>query len=217
MVSGKVRRLSFTHPLILAQPLNTYDEAVTAICAFLTRFNIPCLRAFLRGTAIPAINGRHQSQIVLVSKYVLDLQSRDQRRFESFMVVVKGHMLANALLCPDLERAPKSYKTVTFYMDTPLLVRRLGLEGEPKRAAVDNLIVLLLHLGATVATFSHSRNELERVITGAAYHVEASDGRGAIVMEARRLGMTKSDLLLLTGQIDDKLRDAQIEVLSTPQ
>ena len=199
------------------KPLNTYDEAVTAICAFLTQFNIPCIRAFLRGTAIPAINGRHQSQIVLVSKYVLDLQSRDQRRFESFMVVVKGHMLANALLCPDLERAPKSYKAVTFYLDTPLLVRRLGLEGEPKRAAVDNLIALLLRLGATVATFSHSRNELERVITGAAYYVEASGGRGAIVMEARRLGIRKSDLLLLTGQIDDKLRDAQIEVLSTPQ
>ena len=36
-------------------------------------------------------------------------------------------------------------------------------------------------------------------------------------MEARRQGTTKSDLLVLAGQIDDKLEDADIEVLNTPK
>ena len=199
------------------KPLGSHEEAVTAICAFLTQFNIPCLHAYLRGTAIPTIEGQHHPQIVLVSKYVLALQNTDPERFESFLVVVKGHMLANALLCPDLKNAPKSYKGVTFYLDTPLLVRQLGLEGEPKQAAVNNLVALLLNLGATVATFSHSRDELEHVITGAAQHIESPNGRGAIVMDARRRGTTRSDLLVLAGQIDDKLKDARIDVLSTPQ
>ncbi len=110
-----------------------------------------------------------------------------------------------------------SYKGVTFYFDTPLLVRQLGLEGEPKQAAVNSLVALLLELGATVATFSHSRDELERVITGAAQHIESPNGRGAIVMDARRRRTTRSDLLVLAGQIDDKLRDARIDVLSTPR
>ena len=87
---------------------------------------------------------------MLVSKYVLNLQNTDPDRFESFLVVVKGHMLANALLCPDLEKAPSSYKGVAFYLDTPLLVRRLGLEGETKRVAVASLVALLRRLGATV-------------------------------------------------------------------
>lgn len=76
---------------------------------------------------------------------------------------------------------------------------------------------MLLNLGATVATFSHSRDELERVITGAAQHVESRDGRGAIVMEARRCGTTKSDLLVIAGQIDDSLKDARFEVIRTPR
>ena len=122
-----------------AKPIGSHDEAVTAICSFLTQFNIPCLRAYLRGTAIPAIEGQHHSLIVLVSKYILTLQNTDPERFESFLVVLKGHMLANALLCPDLQNAPKSYKGVTFYLDTPLLVRQLGLEGEPKQAADQQL------------------------------------------------------------------------------
>ena len=200
-----------------SKPIMSNDEAVTAICAFLTQFDIPCLRAYLRGTAIPTIEGQHSAQIVLVSKYVLALQNTDPERFESFLVVVKGHMLANALLCPDLTNAPRSYTGVTFYLDTPLLVQRLGLEGYPKQASVRSLVELLHNLGATVATFSHSHNELSGVIRGAAQYVDSRYGRGLIVMEARRRGTTKSDLLLLAGQIDDKLEDARIDVLNTPR
>ena len=197
--------------------ISSNDEAVKAICAFLTRFNIPCLRAYLRGTAIPTIEGHQDAQIVLVSQYVLSLQNTDPERFESFIVVVRGHMLANALLCPDLQNAPKSYKGLAFYLDTPILVRQLGLEGEPKQTAVNSLVELLLNLGATVATFSHSRDELEHVIQGAAQHIETPNGRGEIVREARRRGTTKSDLLLLAGKIEERLKDARIDVRITPQ
>ncbi len=199
-----------------SQRIAAEAEAVTAICGFLSEFNIPCLRAYLRGTAIPTVEGKQQAHIVLVSDYVLHLQRSDPERFESFMILVQGHMLANALLCPDLQNAPKTYRGVTFYLDTPLLVQRLGLEGEPKKRAVGELIALVGNLGGIVATFSHSRDELGRVLKGAADHVDAPDGRGAIIMEARRNGTTKSDILLLAGKIDESLADAGIEVKNTP-
>lgn len=200
-----------------SQCIAAEDEAVTAICGFLSEFNIPCLRAYLRGTTIPTVEGKQKAHIVLVSDYVLHLQRRDPERFESFMILVQGHMLANALLCPDLQNAPKTYKGVTFYLDTPLLVQRLGLEGKPKKRAVEELIALVGNLGGIVATFSHSSDELGRVLKGAADHVDAPNGRGAIIMEARRNGTTKSDLLLLAGKIDELLADAGIEVNSTPR
>ena len=175
-----------------AKPIPSTEEAVMAICTFLSQFSIPCLRAFLRGTAIPTVEGQTRSDIVLVSQYVLRLQQTDPERFDSFLVMVQGHMIANALLCPDLLNAPKTYMGVTFYFDTPLLVRWLGLAGEPRKAAVENLIGLLDKLGATVAIFSHSREELDRVVKGAADHVNDANGRGTIIMEARRCGTTKS-------------------------
>ena len=198
------------------RPITSDDEAVQAICAFLAEFNIPCLRAYLRGTAIPTIEKHYDALIVLVSKYVLSLQETDPERFDSFLVVVKGHMLANALLCPDLQQAPKTYKGVTFYFDSPLLIRRLGLEGQAKQAAVENLIASLRNLGGKVAAFSHSRDELERAVRGSAEFVDSQDGHGGIVMEARKTGVTKSDLLLVAGQIDDRLAEAGIEIMPTP-
>jgi FtsZ-binding cell division protein ZapB len=193
------------------------DEAVAAICGFLSEFNIPCLRAYLRGTTIPTVEGKRQAHTVLVSDYVLYLQQRDPERFESFMVLVQGHMLANALLCPDLRNAPKTYKGVTFYLDTPLLVQWLGLEGEPKKRAAEELIRLLRNLGAAVATFSHSREELDRVLRGAAEHIDSSEGRGAIIFEARRSGRTKSDVLLMAVQVDQLLADGGVDVTPTPR
>ena len=199
-----------------ARPIASDDEAVQAICAFLAEFNIPCLRAYLRGTAIPTIGGHDNALIVLVSKYVLSLQEADPERFKSFLVVVTGHMLANALLCPDLQQAPKTYRGVTFYFDPPLLVPCLGLEGRAKQEAVENLIALLRNLGARLAIFSHSLDELDRVIRGASDYVDSPNGRGAIVMEARKTGTTKSDLLVIVGQINEKLNTSGIEVIQTP-
>lgn len=197
------------------KPIETDEEAVTAICSFLAEFSIPCLKAYLRGTTIPTVKARKDSQIILVSNFVLALQAKPDR-FESFLVLVKGHMLANALLCPDLKSAPKTYNGLTVFLDTPLLVRFLGLEGEPKQAAVSGLVKLLLNLGATVATFSHLRDELHRVILGAAEHIESSDARTTIVQEARKSGTSKSDLLVVAGQIDDRLKESKIAVIQTP-
>jgi hypothetical protein len=200
-----------------AKPIATDDEADVAVRAFLSQFDIQCLRAYLRGTAIPDIEGHHNAHIVLVSKYVLELQKSDPERFDSFLVVVQGHMLANALLCPDLQSLPKTYHGVTFYLDTPLLVRLLGLEGGAKQDSISDLIELLISLGGNVGVFEHSRNELEGVIKGAASHIESFKGRGAIVAEARQRGTTKSDMLMLAGQVDARLGESKVNVITTPR
>ena len=201
----------------IGKPISSDDEADVAVRAFLSQFDIQCLKAYLRGTTIPELKGHHNAQIVLVSKYVLGLQRNKPERFDSFLIVVQGHMLANALLCPDLQNVPKSYNGVTFYLDTPLLVCLLGLDGDAKKDSISELINLLISLGGSVGAFEHSRNELEGVIKGAANHIDSLDGRGAIVTEARRCGTTKSDMLLLSGQIDEKLKESKVIVVPTPR
>lgn len=196
--------------------LNTEEEATEAICGFLSEFNIPCLRAYLRGTAIPDLAQKRSSDVVLVAQYVIDLQQHDPERFDSFLIMLQGHMLANALLCPDLDRAPKTYKGVTFFLDTPLIVRLLGVEGEQRKSAASELTRLVRHLGARVAAFSHSRDELIEVLRGAAEHVNSPAGRGPIILEARRSGISRSDLLLLAERAEEEFARLNIEIVRTP-
>lgn len=193
------------------------EKAVTAICSFLSEFDIPCLKAYLRGTAIPAITTQRPTDIVLVSEYVLHIQEHDLARFDNFIVLLQGHMIANALLCPDLQNAPKTYNGITFYLDTPLLITILKLDDEHKNRATKETITLLKHLGARIAAFAHSREELERVITGAANYIDDPKARGSIVRVARSRELKKSDLLLSASNIDPELQAAGIEIIETPR
>ena len=203
--------------LVSVNPMEDEERVVEAICAFLSEFDVSCLRSYLRGTAIPEVNAASSADKTLVSHYVQSIHLNEPDRFESFLVLVQGHMLANALVCPDLEHAPKSFNGVTFYLDTPLLVRRLGLEGIAKQNATSELIVLLNRLGGKVSAFAHSREELHNVIQGAAAYLESPDGRGAIIQEARQMGTTKSDLVILAETVDDELAKAGIGVELTPE
>lgn len=200
-------------------PFADSDDAAAAICAFLAEFDVACLRAYLQGTAIPEAEEDHSSEVVLVSCYVRELYLQQEARFNNFVTLMQGHMLANALLCPDLDKAPQSYRNVEFYFDTPVVFELLGLESDAKNEAARELIAQLVRLGGQVLVFGHTRDEVVRVLRHVADLLESANGheeRG-ITLEARKRGTTRSDLLLTVENIDELLSDAGLEVKPTPR
>ena len=136
--------------------------------------------------------------------------------FERFVVLVKGHMLANALMCPDLDDAPNSYVDVTFYLDTPLLVHWLGLEGEEERDAARALLDLVRDLGGEFSVFAHTLDELENVIAGAARQISDNDPKSPIAHEAIRRRTTATELRLIAPQVEGVLHKEGIITELTP-
>ena len=193
-----------------SKPFLSYEEAEQAVHRFLAEFHVSCLQAYLRGTVIPDISDNGNTDIVLVSKYLIQIQNSNPERFDSFMVMVQGHMLANALLCPDLEHITNNYRQVSFYLDTPVVIQRLGLEGKPKEDSIRELLNLLVSPGGEICIFSHSRDELQRVLRGASNYLDSPDARGEIIMHARRSGITKSDLLLIAERAEQRLTELGI-------
>jgi hypothetical protein len=193
----------------------TEEMASECLIAFLSQFSIPCLKSYLRGTTLPIINSQDDWQITLVSQFVNSLTTKPEL-FESFMTLVQGHMIANALLCPDLQHAPKSYKDVTFYFDTPLLIQLLGLEGIPEKIAVKELVELVQRLGGKIAYFSHTFDELVTAINSSAGFIDSPHGRGTIVDEARKSGLTKSDLIMVAQAASETFESLNIMPQATP-
>ncbi len=198
------------------KPFASDEEAVNAICIYLSNFGISCLRAYVQGTTLPCAADDTGPDVVNVSKYVVHLLRTDPLLFGYFMILVQGHMLANSLLCQDLKDVSSTFRNVTFYFDTPLLIRRLGLEGEEKQEVTHDLMELLVQLGGNLAVFSHTRDELENVISSSATYLDRDDGRGSIIQEARLRGTSRSDLLMIAGRIDDSLAEMGIHIRSTP-
>jgi hypothetical protein len=193
----------------------TNAEATNSIVAFLSQFSIPCLRSFLRGTTLPDFNNDGNWQIVLVGQFVSQLENKPQL-FESFLRFVQGHMLANALLCPDLHSVSSTYDGVSFYLDTPLLIQLLGLEGKEEQQAVDETLRLVSRLKGKLCYFSHTQDELVNSIRISSDFVDNPKGRGSIVTEARKSGRKKSDLLLMAENAADRLGEMGIICVPTP-
>ena len=192
------------------------DEAVAVIAAFLAQFDITCLSAYERGTAIPDQSNSPREDIILTSDYVRYLQESDPNMFERFIVLVKGHMLANALMCPDLEDTPGSYDDVTFYLDTPLLVHWLGLESKQEKAAACELVNMVRGLGGDFSVFTHTLDELENVINGAAEQIADGNPMSTIARESTRRRTTGVELRLAANRVESSLQQGEIVAELTP-
>jgi len=191
------------------------DEATECLVNFLSQFSIPCLRSYLRGTTLPEVTAGANWQLSLVSHFVQALQGQPNL-FDSFTMLMQGHMLANALLCPDLHSVSDSYTEVVFYLDTPLLIRLLGLEGEREEQAIKEVVGLVQRLKGKVCYFSHTYDELTSSISSSAEFVDSYRGRGTIVSEARKSGKQKADLLMIASKADELLKVYGVTSVATP-
>ena len=193
----------------------TENEALECLVLFLSHFSVTCLSQYLRGTTLPDPTTHNSWQLALARQFVNHIES-DSRLFAEFMTLVQGHMLANALLCPDLEAVSDSYERVTFFLDTKLLLRLLGLEGEQEQRAMTELLGLLRQLRGAVVCFTHTRDEASHVIRGAANWLDRHDARGSVVTEARKAGRSKADLILIAESLTDRLKELGVSVQQKP-
>lgn len=188
-----------------------------ALLAFLGVFSVASLRTWRQGTALPAPLQPPDHSAYLVHAFAASAHQNDKPLFEQFMTIVQGHMLANALLCPDLERAIQKFKNVTFYLDTPLVLRLMKLDGESRYTAAAETVSMVQDLGATVAIFGHTDEEVCGVLEGCIKNFNRKDARNALVREARLSGRTPSDLLL-TMETRRKIYDEhKLQVYPTPE
>lgn len=193
----------------------TAAEATDSIVAFLSQFSISCLKSFLRSTALPKFGSGEGWQIVLVGQFVQKI-SGNPNLFDSFMKFVEGHMLANALLCPDLQQVSNTYEQVSFYLDTPILIKLLGLEGPEEKHAVEELIRLVKRLRGRFYYFPHTEDELTTSIRSSAEFINNPKGRGSIVEFAKSSNRTKSDLLLIAEKATTTLDNYEIYLVQAP-
>ena len=123
-------------------------------------------------------------------------------------------MLANALLCPTL--TSDKFGDVTFYMDTPLIMKFLGLDGEVEQTVVTEMVDILINLKGKVAIFDHTRNEISNFIEWLANHGHEHNIRNPAAVEMRKNGKGRTEMLLLKNQYVDNLREKRIHLINSP-
>lgn len=215
--SAALRDIALLIERLIAFAQERYDlawteaEASGALTAYLGQFSIECLAAFQRNTALPDVPKVGKETLFVVNTFVDECVKRDAADLERLLVVVKGTMLANALLCKDLDYVQQKFAGVTFYLDTPLVLRLLDLDADPRQGGVLDLIGLLKSLQGRVAVFAHTVDEIRGVLDYYENNISNPTVQHWRIASIRSAGTTGSDIRLLCEKLEETLGEAGIE------
>jgi hypothetical protein len=196
-----------------------YDttQATKAFLSFVSVFSIECLSTYSNRTALPDIKDRSSKEIHLVAAFIKAAESKNLSLFEDIALLVKGNMLANALLCEDLESQQQKFKDVIFYLDTPILLDIIGLHGKRELNAAMELLLSVTKLSGVFATFEHIIDETENVLVHCERNVSNPRLTSRVLTHIREEGLQGSDIALIRNNLRKQLKDYGIQIQRTPK
>lgn len=65
----------------------------------------------------------------VVSDFIAEVARADRQGYEAIVAAAKGTMLAAAIQIPNLEKVDSKFAKTTLYIDAPLLLQLVGVEG----------------------------------------------------------------------------------------
>jgi len=197
------------------------EKATDALTEYLSIFGIECLKAYGQRTTLPRIvpakKDKSYATKFIINSFIQTTQETAPDSFEAIIVLVKGHMLSNALLCPDLAATANRFSNASVFVDTPFVLRLLHLGSEVSFEAAKETIDLIRQLHGRVAIFTHTATEVHGVIRACASHMDDPRARGPLVREMRQRGVTAVDLLLLSSRLDHHYAELGIVRQETPR
>lgn len=196
----------------------TPEDADAALLGYLEERSPGILAAAVDGSPISAPVATVQNAEFLVNAFIHYLSTSDPEGFAFLEVIVKGCMLANVLIFPELGKVQRLFEKVEVYFDTGFILGALGLEGQSRQDACRELLTLLYAQRARLLIFEHTRDEVVGVLDAAANNLRR--GRKPAHMEFFEYlagkEYTPSDIELVIARLENSLRSLRITVKRKP-
>ncbi len=196
------------------------EQSEYALLACLANQSAPILAAAIEGQPIVLPVKETKYADFVVNAFVAHALETDPEGFNYLESIVKGSMLANALLFPELGEVGRRFDRVEVYFDTTFLLRALGLSGPSPRASCQELLDLLYGLNARLRCFSHTFDEVNGVLEAALTTLRNPNPRRYTSGESIEFlvsnGYKPSDIELIIASLEQRLRTLRIELQHKP-
>ena len=100
----------------------------------------------------------------VTASFISHIHRNKTSSLEHFSRFVKGMLLANYLCFADKVGQKKNYKSITVYIDTPIIVGLLGFNGIQKQKSLQEFVSLLANVGIKIYVFDKTIDETERLL-----------------------------------------------------
>lgn len=196
------------------------EQAENALLGYVQEQAVLILDLTIEGRPIPAPITSPAHADFVVNSFIMHLHDCEPQGFEYLIDIVKGAMLANALMYPHLSDVGRHFQGVKIYFDTTLLLRLLGLEGPERAAPCRELITLLKEQHAQLRYFNHTLLELKGVMHGLESAVRGGNSSNGANSEAliylKSQGKSASDITLEIARVEKSLALLGIHKVARP-
>ncbi|MEN4568885.1 hypothetical protein [Pantoea agglomerans] len=100
----------------------------------------------------------------VIASFISHIHRNQPVVLEHFSRCVKGMLLANYLFYADKATDKKSYKGITVYLDSPIVLGMLGYSGRQAKEAYTDFLNLLKSLSIEVVIFDRTLSEIEGLL-----------------------------------------------------
>lgn len=138
------------------------SEAEKLITGFI-EVNVSCVishRAYQRMELADRIKNTNH----VIASFISHIHRNQPGVLEHFSRCVKGMLLANYLFYADKATDKKSYKGITVYLDSPIVIGMLGYSGRQAKEAYMDFFNLLKSLDIEVVIFDRTLSEIEGLL-----------------------------------------------------
>ena len=203
---------------VLAQYNLTWTEEQTAAALneFVQKYSIVFVRHTEFRSPLPDPGAETASEHFIVASFVKNCAENVPAVFDSVKTLVESHILANALLCPDLKDKGTGFKNVNFVLDTRLLLKALDLEATIDTENTRGLLDSVRRLGGVLCVFPETKEELRSVLNGITRGFQMGGAKGPVVEELRKRGRGIADVILAESKLEELLKKLYISTLASP-
>jgi len=196
-----------------------WDDRMSAqaLAEFLRQYSIDFLRFAEAKSPLPQETANTKTTDYVVASFITNCAKDHPGLFESVKVLVQSHILANALMCPDLEKTPKGFKDVHFFADTRFLLKALDLESQYDTENTRQLLAAIRTLKGSVCIFSETKDELRTVLKAIVKGMQQGAGRGPVCRELMKRGRGVADVILAESNLDQALKSLAISIFPSPR
>jgi hypothetical protein len=171
------------------------------------------------GSSSPSGSGDDDEQ--LVAAWIESLYGAKSDTLDSVVDIAKGTMLVAALFSDGAIELDRSFKNTTLYLDTRILLRALGYEGDEAQESTAQYLALATSQGAELATFEFTLSETKSVLSYAIVALRKGtlwqERPGSVGAFYYRSGASVTQIDLDITQLESRISKLGVAVHPSPE
>lgn len=224
-----IRKINTLHKGAKEYILNTYnrdykiEEIEVALLKLLSKHNIELIYlAEDDSNLLPIVDKNDNSELLdldyMLYKFILDIEENNYTLFQIFEDLCVGYMILNSIVYANDNSVEGKLKDISLFLDTSIVLRLLGFEGETHKKKYEELILYIKNNSNSISLnmFDKHFDELINILEKAKTNIE--ENKKTYISNVTKFfienNSTVSDIQKNINSIETKLEALSINIFT---